>query len=100
MSDKQIAPLMSESAIAGSIKVIGAASASIRNESHPLTCNILTHIITHAPDYLLPGGMLWLEHGYDQAPAVQALLNAQHFTQIQTYPDLNGMPRATCGQMH
>lgn len=60
----------------------------------------LTHIITHAQNYLLPGGMLWLEHGYDQAPAVQALLNAQHFTQIQTYPDLNGMPRVTCGQMH
>ena len=34
----------------------------------------LRQIITQAPQHLLPGGWLLLEHGFDQAEAVRALL--------------------------
>jgi release factor glutamine methyltransferase len=34
-----------------------------------------------------------LEHGHDQADAVQALLAARGFVEAQTRPDLAGLPR-------
>jgi release factor glutamine methyltransferase len=52
-------------------------------------------IAAGAPQYLLPGGWLLLEHGYDQASAVRALLAAQDFINIQTLPDLAGIERVT-----
>ncbi len=55
--------------------------------------------ISHqAPGYLKPGGWLILEHGYQQAEAVQACLNAAGLQHIATYRDLAGQPRVTEGQ--
>ena len=54
-------------------------------------------IIAQAPAHLQPGGWLLLEHGYDQADAVQALLAAQGFTQVQSRNDLAGIARCTGG---
>jgi release factor glutamine methyltransferase len=54
-------------------------------------------IIAHAAQHLQPNGWLLLEHGYDQASAVQSLLLKQGFTQIQTRADLSGQPRCTGG---
>jgi release factor glutamine methyltransferase len=55
-------------------------------------------LATQAPKYLQPGGWLLLEHGHDQAQAVQALLQAEQFTSIQTRSDLAGIGRCTGGQ--
>lgn len=54
-------------------------------------------IIDQAPVHLLPGGCLLLEHGYDQASAVQGLLAAAGFTQVQSRPDLAGIARCSGG---
>jgi release factor glutamine methyltransferase len=58
----------------------------------------LRAIVTGAPDRLAPGGWLLLEHGYDQADAVQALLRAHGFAAIETRHDLGGQPRCTGGR--
>lgn len=58
----------------------------------------LKHIITAAPAFLLPGGWLWLEHGYDQAEAVQALLTANGYSQIQSKKDYGQQWRISGGQ--
>ncbi len=55
-------------------------------------------IVAQAPTHLRPGGWLLLEHGYDQADAVQALLAAQGFALVQSRNDLAGIARCTGGQ--
>ncbi len=55
-------------------------------------------IVAQAPTHLRPGGWLLLEHGYDQAEAVQALLATQGFTQVHSRNDLAGIARCTGGQ--
>ena len=55
----------------------------------------LRRIVEGAPDHLLPGAWLLLEHGHDQADAVQALLSSRGFFHAQTRPDLAGLPRCT-----
>ena len=55
----------------------------------------LRHLIAHAPAHLLPGGWLLLEHGYDQAPAVRALLLDAGLNQVQSRRDLAGLDRCS-----
>jgi release factor glutamine methyltransferase len=55
-------------------------------------------VVGPAPDHLRPGGWLLLEHGHDQAAAVQALLAARGFEAITTRSDLAGLPRCTGGR--
>ena len=55
-------------------------------------------IAAQAPARLAPGGWLLLEHGWDQAEAVQALLRAAGFTQVHSRHDLAGIARCTGGQ--
>lgn len=54
-------------------------------------------IADQAPDYLTPGGVLLLEHGYCQADAVATILADAGFGGIETRCDLGGNPRATIG---
>ena len=56
-------------------------------------------IVAQAPQWLVAGGQLWLEHGYDQSQAVQQLLLQAGFTQVSSLPDLAGIPRATGGHI-
>lgn len=58
----------------------------------------IRQIIAEAPDYLNAGGWLMLEHGYNQAEAVQQLLNAQGLRTVETIKDLGGQPRVTIAQ--
>ena len=57
-------------------------------------------IIRQARDHLSPGGWLLLEHGYDQAPAVRALLVAAGWHTVQSCRDLAGIERCSGGQWH
>jgi release factor glutamine methyltransferase len=54
-------------------------------------------IVDQARSRLLPDGWLLLEHGYDQAPAVRALLMAAGFTEVQSRQDLAGIERCSGG---
>lgn len=56
-------------------------------------------IIKEAPKYLYRGGWLILEHGYNQAEMVKALLVKQGFASIDLYADLNHLPRCTAAQL-
>lgn len=56
-------------------------------------------IVAEAPGHLNPGGWLLLEHGYDQADAVAALLAQAGFTERVSIPDLAGIPRVAGGKM-
>jgi release factor glutamine methyltransferase len=58
----------------------------------------LRAIIAGAAQRLAPGGWLLVEHGFDQADAVQALLRAHGFASIETRADLAGQPRCSGGQ--
>ncbi|WP_211250431.1 peptide chain release factor N(5)-glutamine methyltransferase [Simplicispira psychrophila] len=58
----------------------------------------IRHIVAQAPAHLHPGGWLLLEHGWDQAEAVQALLRAAGFVQVQSRKDLAGIARCSGGQ--
>lgn len=55
-------------------------------------------IIAQAPARLAAGGWLLIEHGWDQAEAVAALLQDSGFTQVQHRHDLAGIARCTGGQ--
>ena len=55
-------------------------------------------LVTQAPGHLKPGGWLLFEHGYDQSPNVQALLRQAGFVDVQSRPDLAGIPRCTGGR--
>ncbi len=52
-------------------------------------------LIHGAPGHLLPGAWLLLEHGHDQAHAVQSLLRSCGFGLPQTRHDLADLPRCT-----
>ena len=55
-------------------------------------------IVSQAAQHLTPGGWLLLEHGHDQAEAVQMLLLAHGFAAVQSRNDLAGVARCTGGQ--
>jgi release factor glutamine methyltransferase len=52
-------------------------------------------IVAQAPAQLAPGGWLLLEHGWDQAEAVAALLAGAGLADVQSRRDLAGIVRAT-----
>lgn len=58
----------------------------------------IKHIIAHAADHLQQGGWLWLEHGYDQAAAVRALLQQAGFSHIASAKDYGDNWRISGGQ--
>ena len=55
----------------------------------------LRSLVSHASDHLHPGGWLLLEHGHNQADAVQSLLRAQGWQQVQSRLDEAGIRRCT-----
>jgi len=59
----------------------------------------IRRIVAQAPAHLATGGWLLLEHGWNQADAVQALLRQAGFVQVQSRLDLAGVARCTGGQV-
>jgi len=55
----------------------------------------LRTIIAGAAAHLAPGGWLLLEHGYDQAQAVRALLAEAGYLEAQSWRDLAGIERVS-----
>jgi release factor glutamine methyltransferase len=55
-------------------------------------------IVAGSPRHLAPGGWLLLEHGYDQAAAVRALLLDAGYSDVQSWQDLAGIERVSGGR--
>ena len=60
----------------------------------------IEHIVHHAPQYLKVGGLLAIEHGFDQGHAARQLFADNHFDNIQTIKDFGGNDRVTLGQFN
>jgi len=58
----------------------------------------LEWLAERAPDYLEPGGWLWMEHGYAQAASVREALLRRGFHGVASQRDLAGHERVTGGQ--
>ncbi len=58
----------------------------------------LNHIIEQSPKWLTPGGLLLLEHGFEQGVAVTTLLRENGFEQVQCWKDWQGHDRVSGGQ--
>jgi release factor glutamine methyltransferase len=56
-------------------------------------------IIIQAPLHLIPHGWLLLEHGYNQADKVAALLKQAGFSEVSHAKDLAGIERVTIGKL-
>ncbi|WP_304167716.1 peptide chain release factor N(5)-glutamine methyltransferase [Lonsdalea britannica] len=54
-------------------------------------------IIAASPEYLLPGGGLLLEHGWQQGGAVRDLLKQRGFIRVETCKDYGGNDRVSLG---
>ena len=59
----------------------------------------LRQLTAAARNHLRPGGVLLLEHGYDQADAVQALLRESGIPRPQSWADLAGILRVSGGEL-
>jgi release factor glutamine methyltransferase len=59
----------------------------------------LRKIVAGAPARLTANGVVWLEHGYDQAEAVRELLTAHGFAHVRSERDLAGIERISGGQL-
>lgn len=57
----------------------------------------LRTIVAAAPGHLVPGGVLAVEHGFDQAGPVRAMFVDAGFLAVVTHADLAGHARVTCG---
>lgn len=55
-------------------------------------------IIAAAAAYLSPRAWLLIEHGFDQADAVQAMMRDAQFSEVQSRRDLAGIPRTALGR--
>jgi release factor glutamine methyltransferase len=55
-------------------------------------------LIPEAAQHLKPGGLLVLELGYNSLPAVQPLLDASHWSNVDVTNDLAGIPRVVSAE--
>lgn len=55
-------------------------------------------IISEGLARLKPGGLLLIEHGFDQKPAVQSMLIKYGYGSVQTWVDSNGLDRVSAGR--
>jgi release factor glutamine methyltransferase len=59
---------------------------------------ILQRIAREAPDHLVNGGWLLVEHGWQQAGRMRALLEQHGFSHVRSHADLSGHERVTEAQ--
>lgn len=59
----------------------------------------LRAIVNGSPAHLVAGGWLLMEHGYDQAASVRALLDAAGYLDVQSWRDLAGIERVSGGRI-
>ncbi|BEI38180.1 peptide chain release factor N(5)-glutamine methyltransferase [Polynucleobacter sp. HIN8] len=67
--------------------------AALTDDGDGLSC--IREIVNHAHHYLKPGGLIAVEHGYDQAAEISVLLENHGFHDIGAITDLAGHLRVT-----
>ncbi|MDX5151073.1 MAG: peptide chain release factor N(5)-glutamine methyltransferase [Acidiferrobacterales bacterium] len=60
--------------------------------------DVIRRLVEDVGRYLLPGGWLLIEHGYDQEASIGELFQQAGFEEIECYRDLAGQPRVTIGR--
>jgi release factor glutamine methyltransferase len=60
--------------------------------------DVIRRLVAGVRPFLLPGGVLALEHGWEQGEAVRALLAAAGFVEVATTRDLGDRDRVTSGR--
>jgi release factor glutamine methyltransferase len=70
--------------------------SALTDQASGLSC--LEVIISRAQQHLMPGGLLAVEHGFDQSEAVVELFKLADFEQIEVHRDLAGHCRAVSGK--
>jgi len=86
------------------LAVLERVYADIRDAENDLCLDHLPpvdairRIVAAAPTHLLPGGWLFLEHGYDQAEQLSELLAEMGFGDIEQHRDLAGIIRVSGGR--
>jgi release factor glutamine methyltransferase len=55
--------------------------------------SIIQRLVADAPRFLIPGGHLLIEIGYDQQEAVTNLIDPNVWTTLDIHKDLQGIPR-------
>ena len=60
----------------------------------------IRRLCEQARSYLEPDGLMIVEHGYDQAEPVRALMHAHGYINIMHHKDLQGHDRATSAQIN
>ncbi len=70
--------------------------SALISEDHGLSD--IKKISNQAHNFLTHNGTLFIEHGFDQQKAVQAIFKSFNYHNIKTHPDLSGNPRVTTGQ--
>lgn len=58
----------------------------------------IKHIVAHSKRYLIEGGWLAFEHGYEQGDTSRAMLTEQGYLNVRTVKDYAGKDRVTLGQ--
>ena len=71
-------------------------NSALTDQSTGLTC--LEIIISKANQYLKPGGLIAVEHGFDQSSAVVQLMKIAGLQNIEVHLDLAGHSRVTSGR--
>ena len=71
-------------------------ASALTDGASGLSC--LETIILQVHPYLKPGGLVAVEHGFDQSDAVVNLMKAAQLQEIQVHKDLAGHCRAASGR--
>lgn len=58
----------------------------------------LQYIVQHSFEYLLPDGLLLLEHGYDQKAQLRAILDELGYKNVRCWQDIQGLDRVSGGR--
>ena len=63
-------------------------------------CGACSVLVDGAPDHLVAGGWLVLEHGWQQGAQVRELLSGRGFSGVASDKDYGGNERLSYGQWH
>ena len=79
------------------VKLNYEPQAALTDFANGYTC--IEKIAQGAKDYLEPGGILIIEHGYQQAILTQKILTENSFVEVKTIKDYANLDRITLGKL-
>ena len=61
--------------------------------------SIISRIIEQSPRFLVSGGFLLMEIGFNQSPLVARMFESSKWKPPELFPDLQGIPRLICSEL-